>query len=228
MQTKTVATSATPARKRGRPPKLSEAEVSKLKQAILLAAEEEFGLKGFDGASLISIAKEAGVTQPLIHYHYSNKLELWNAVIRSLFTALGESLSLLNTPELNPKSSKQLSQKTAFAALSQMTANFIEFSSLRPSLAQIMFHEMSSAGVRADFLRKNHVAHLENQLRLLVNAATASNKSKREFAPLFAIYLGACMSPFLHASYIQAEAKLDVNKAEVREEIRETALKLFA
>ena len=109
-----------------------------------------------------------------------------------------------------------------------MTGNFIEFSSQRPSLAQIMFHEMSSAGVRADFLRKNHVAHLENQLRLLVNAATASNKSKREFAPLFAIYLGACMSPFLHASYIQAEAKLDVNKAEVREEIRKTALKLFA
>ena len=228
MRTKTVNQSPPSPRKRGRPPKLSDAEVFKLKQAILHAAEGEFGVKGFDGASLISIAQKAGVTQPLIHYHYSNKLELWNAVIRSLFDTLTDELSELNVDEITPELSKKLDQKTAFNALSQLTGNFIAFSSLRPALAQIMFHEMSSPGIRAEFLRTNYVARLENQLRLLVNAATASNKSKREFAPLFAIYLGACMSPFLHASYIEAEAKLDVNKAEVREEIRQMALKLFA
>ncbi len=228
MQTKTIAPSASSPRKRGRPPKLSEAEVSKLKQAILHAAEDEFGIKGFDGASLIAIAKEAGVTQPLIHYHYSNKLELWNAVIRSLFGTLEEKLSELNSAEITPQLAQDLDQKTAFAALSQLTGNFIEFSSKRPALAQIMFHEMSNPGIRADFLRKNYVARLEDQLRLLTNVATSSNKSKREFSTLFTIYLGACMSPFLHASYIEAETKRDVHTAGVWKEIRLTALKLFA
>lgn len=227
MQTKTADKSPASARKRGRPPKLSDAEVVQLKQAILHAAEGEFGIKGFDGASLIAIAKEAGVTQPLIHYHYTNKLELWNAVIRSLFGTLEEKLSELNISEITPQLVQKLEEEIAFDALSQLTWNFIAFSSERPALAQIMFHEMSSPGIRAEFLRTNYVARLENQLRLLTNAATSSSKSKRAFAPLFAMYLGACMSPFLHASYIEAESKLNVHKVAVREEIRQTALKLF-
>lgn len=228
MQIKTADKPPASARKRGRPPKLSDAEVFQLKQAILHAAEGEFGIKGFDGASLIAIAKEAGVTQPLIHYHYTNKLELWNEVIRSLFGTLEEKLAELNIAEITPQLAQDLDQKTAFDALSQLTWNFIAFSSKRPALAQIMFHEMSSPGIRAEFLRTNYVTRLEDQLRLLTNAATSSNKSKREFSTLFTIYLGACMSPFLHASYIEAETKLDVHSVEVWEEIRQTALKLFA
>lgn len=228
MQTKTADKSPPSARKRGRPPKLSDAEVFQLKQAILHAAEGEFGIKGFDGASLITIAKKADVTQPLIHYHYKNKLELWNEVIRSLFGTLEKNLAELNIGEMTPQLTQDLNQKTAFDALSLLTWNFIAFSSKRAALAQIMFHEMSSPGIRADFLRTNYVARLEDQLRLLTNAATSSNKSKREFSTLFTIYLGACMGPFLHASYIEAETKLDVHNTEVWEEIRQTALKLFA
>jgi len=51
-------------------------------QAILDGAERCFVTKGFDGASMSAIGREAGVTQSLIHYHFHNKENLWNEVKR--------------------------------------------------------------------------------------------------------------------------------------------------
>ncbi|MBL4800237.1 MAG: TetR family transcriptional regulator [Oleispira sp.] len=48
--------------------------------AILDAAEEIFGTHGFDGGNLREIAKVAGVSQALLHYHHDNKDALYEAV----------------------------------------------------------------------------------------------------------------------------------------------------
>ena len=48
--------------------------------AILDAAEEVFGTHGFDGGNLREIARRAGVSQALLHYHYKNKNALYEAV----------------------------------------------------------------------------------------------------------------------------------------------------
>ncbi len=47
---------------------------------ILDAAEEIFGTRGFEGGNLRRIAAVAGVSQALLHYHYSNKEALYQAV----------------------------------------------------------------------------------------------------------------------------------------------------
>lgn len=47
---------------------------------ILDAAEEVFGEHGFDGGNMRRIATVAGVSQALLHYHYSNKEALYQAV----------------------------------------------------------------------------------------------------------------------------------------------------
>lgn len=49
-------------------------------EAILDAAEEVFGTHGFDGGNLREIAKAAGVSQALLHYHHANKEALYEAV----------------------------------------------------------------------------------------------------------------------------------------------------
>jgi len=56
-------------------------------QAILDGAERCFVAKGFDGASMSAIGREAGVTQSLIHYHFHNKENLWNEVKRRRLNA---------------------------------------------------------------------------------------------------------------------------------------------
>ena len=50
-------------------------------QKIIEAAEIEFAQSGFKGASIMSIAKRAGLPRPNIHYYFDNKLELYNKVL---------------------------------------------------------------------------------------------------------------------------------------------------
>ena len=49
--------------------------------AILDAAERVFADAGFRGASMRIIAEQAGVAQALIHYHFSNKETLFEAMV---------------------------------------------------------------------------------------------------------------------------------------------------
>jgi AcrR family transcriptional regulator len=52
---------------------------------ILDAAERLFAAKGFDGVSTAAIAKEAGVSQSQIHYHFETKRKLWEKVFERRF-----------------------------------------------------------------------------------------------------------------------------------------------
>lgn len=52
---------------------------------ILDAAELLFAAKGFDGVSTAAIAKEAGVSQSQIHYHFDTKQKLWEKVFERRF-----------------------------------------------------------------------------------------------------------------------------------------------
>lgn len=53
--------------------------------AIIEAAEQVFAEKGFAGASMSAIAKEAQVTKSLIHYHFSSKEALWQEIKETRF-----------------------------------------------------------------------------------------------------------------------------------------------
>jgi AcrR family transcriptional regulator len=59
---------------------------------LLQAAAEQFALYGFSGATTGDIARQAGVTQPLVHHHFGSKKGLWDAVIDELFSALDTEL----------------------------------------------------------------------------------------------------------------------------------------
>lgn len=48
--------------------------------AILDAAEQVFGIHGFDGGGMRAIAEQAGIAQSLLHYHFRNKATLYEAV----------------------------------------------------------------------------------------------------------------------------------------------------
>ncbi len=61
---------------------------------ILSAAESLFAIRGFEGVSTTQIAKVAGITQPLIHYHFKNKDALWKATVSRLFSQLSNEFSV--------------------------------------------------------------------------------------------------------------------------------------
>src|SRR3546814_9276192 len=67
---------------------------------ILDAALDLFSERSFDGATTREIAQRAGVTQPLLNYHYRSKDDLWRAAVDSLFVTLRQTRSEEHTSEL--------------------------------------------------------------------------------------------------------------------------------
>ncbi len=55
------------------------------KQNIIQAATHLFAEQGFEGTTTVQIANEAGVTEPLIYYHFKGKDELFSHILETSF-----------------------------------------------------------------------------------------------------------------------------------------------
>ncbi|GAB3111880.1 TetR family transcriptional regulator [Aestuariicella hydrocarbonica] len=66
--------------KKYQPGKIRERNI----EQILNAAEQEFVLHGFKGASTQAIAERAGLPKANLHYYFKNKLTLYNAVLENI------------------------------------------------------------------------------------------------------------------------------------------------
>ena len=55
------------------------------KENILQAAARLFARQGFDGTTTLQIASEAGVTEPLIYYHFTGKDEVFTSILKAGF-----------------------------------------------------------------------------------------------------------------------------------------------
>ena len=64
---------------------------------IILAAEEVFALKGFDGATTQEIADKAGLPKANIHYYFGTKRNLYSAVLTEIFVIWKEAAAAFNS-----------------------------------------------------------------------------------------------------------------------------------
>ena len=55
------------------------------KQGIIKTAIHLFATQGFDGTTTIQLSKEAGVTEPLLYYHFTGKDEIYTSILKSVF-----------------------------------------------------------------------------------------------------------------------------------------------
>lgn len=79
------------------------------KQRILDAAEHEFSQKGFDGARLSAIAKNASVQQALIHHYFNDKDGLHAEVVRVGVAAMTSSAwRIVDQMDASPQKGKRL------------------------------------------------------------------------------------------------------------------------
>lgn len=62
-------------------------------QDILIAAEEEFLTKGYDGARTTSIAQKAGVTHAMLHYYFRTKEQLFERIVEQKFSTVCMSMA---------------------------------------------------------------------------------------------------------------------------------------
>lgn len=72
-------------------------------QAILLAAEQEFMQKGYDGVKTVSIAHNAGVTHAMLHYYFGTKERLFNKIFNEKLSLLGKMVTdVIIEPDTTP------------------------------------------------------------------------------------------------------------------------------
>jgi TetR/AcrR family transcriptional regulator len=115
---------------------------------IVAAATELFSERSFDGATTREIAGRAGVTQPLLNYHFHSKEELWRAAVDSLFGLLNRTLD---------------ERTTGLRGVDEVTSaklrvrEFVVFSARHPQLHRIIMQESKADGPRMDYLVERHV-----------------------------------------------------------------------
>src|ERR1043165_9830631 len=107
------------------------------RQRILAAALDLFSELSFDGATTREIAARAGVTQPLLNYHYSSKVELWRAAVDGLIESLTHALAT------RTEGLRGVDELTAARLL---VREFIAFSARNPQLHRIITQECKTDG----------------------------------------------------------------------------------
>ena len=118
---------------------------------ILEAAIDLFSEQSFDGASTREIAQRAGVTQPLVNYHYRSKDDLWRAAVDALFERLNTTMATRNDG---------LRGVDAVTTAKLVVREFITFSARNPELHRIITQESKTDSHRMDYLVDRHVRPL--------------------------------------------------------------------
>ena len=107
--------------------------------------------RGFDGASTRDIAARAGVTQPLLDYHFTSKTELWRAALHGVFAALDRAMGAR---------AEGLRGVDALTVARMLVREFVAFSARHPQLHRIITQESKLDGPRMDWLVERHVSPL--------------------------------------------------------------------
>ena len=116
------------------------------RERILAAALREFADEGYTGASTSVIAAAAGVTQPMVHYHWKSKDALWRAVVTAvfeedLFADLDTELRDLSGPD----------------ALKVFLRRLVRSAASHPEFARLMAREGARPGPRLRWMVREHL-----------------------------------------------------------------------
>lgn len=112
---------------------------------ILKAAEQEFMLKGFDGAKTASIAQSAGVTHAMLHYYFRTKEQLFERI-------LADKMSLMGRSVLTAFGNSQL---PLFDRLKDGMSRHFDFLMENPDLPRFIVNEVFSRPERYELMRKD-------------------------------------------------------------------------
>lgn len=121
------------------------------RERILEAALDLFSERSFKDATTREIAQRAGVTQPLLNYHFRSKDDLWRAAIDRLFGTLQQTMA---------DRVEGLRDVDVLTRAKLVVRDFVTFSARNPALHRIITQECKTDGPRMDHLVEQHVRPL--------------------------------------------------------------------
>lgn len=170
---------------------------------ILDIALKSFANRGFDGVSTTELAKAAGVTQPLIHYHFKSKKALWQTVVRNSFAVLNEEY-------IQPL--HQISGCTSLARAERAIEDFVGFVARRTEFVKILMSESTQSTARLEWLSEELLEpcmqDLQEAYKEGVNLGILVDMP---MAQLFSLVLGAASQFFVMGALNETLFKVDVS-----------------
>lgn len=177
------------------------------RERILEAAIRSFAERGFAGTTTAGVARDAGVTQPLVHHHFGSKEGLWRAAIDHLFA---EIPLLLATDERPPFDGD---------AIFTLVARFVRLSSARPEIARIVAREGAAPSSRLTYLIDRHVRGALDYTMARVREAQRAGVIARELRPelLLVMALGAGAHLFDVPALAKQALGIDIEAKDTRD-----------
>ena len=179
------------------------------RERILDAALDVFAERSFDGASTREIALRSGVTQPLLNYHFSTKVELWRAAVDRLFALLTSTLSA------RVEGLRGVDEVTTTRLIMR---EFVYFSARHPELHRIITGECKTDTPRMDWMVERHIRPLyEDTVARFAHLAEQGHIPSIPPAHLYYILTGAGPTMFVLGPECRRLTGLDPTSEEVVE-----------
>jgi TetR/AcrR family transcriptional regulator len=179
------------------------------RERILAAALDLFSERSFDGATTRDIAARAGVTQPLLNYHFSSKDELWQTAVDRLFTELDGSLTAR---------AEGLRGVDELTVAKLLIREFVYFSAAHPQLHRIITQECKTDGRRMDWLVERHIRPRYAQTAAMFTRLVEAGHLPDIAVPhLYYIVTGAAPTMFVLAPECRRLAGIDPHAPDVVE-----------
>ncbi|MGV2979048.1 TetR/AcrR family transcriptional regulator [Camelimonas sp. ID_303_24] len=136
------------ARRPGRPPRKGDDTGDSSREKLLDAAINLFADWGYEPVSTAAVARAAGLSQSMVHYHFGSKEQLWRAAIDRLMRRRGQyfPVTRLATHELNPVERLKL-----------LIRRLVEANAAEPHYIRIVTHEAMGRTQRFDWLMEKFV-----------------------------------------------------------------------
>ncbi|GAB3565304.1 hypothetical protein GCM10027445_10550 [Amycolatopsis endophytica] len=157
------------------------------REAILETAIDCFARSGYEGTSMSGVARSAGVAQPLMHYYFESKDQLWREAIGKAFS------ELLVQQELN----HELKELDPVSALQVLIRRHISFLARHPSVAPVLASESQFATDRVRWLTDTYIAPLERHFAKLIELGQEAGRIRDDLpTPYVARFLVGSASSF--------------------------------
>lgn len=181
--------------------RVPRASADATRDRILAAAAELFSERSFDGATTRDIAALAGVTQPLLNYHFRTKDELWRAAVDRLFGLLRQAMQ---------ERARGLRGVDDVTTAKLLVREFVSFSARNPQLHRIIMQESKADGPRMDYLVDRHVRLIyERTVEMFETLARAGAVPDIPAAHLYYILTGAGPTMFVLGPECRRLSSLD-------------------
>ena len=184
------------------------------REKLIRVAIPIFARHGFEAVSTGDIARAAGFSQPMVHYHFKSKERIWRAAMDALMRDLGRRF---------PNRRDELKDLGPIPRLQVMTRRFILMSAADPTLSRVIVHESLSQSDRLAWLVRRYIRRAFTEFDAAIQEGIASGEIKP--LPVYALantIISASSLTFCLGAMVKQVHGVDLKRQERIDEVADT------